>query len=159
MIQTSWAAASRSSVLGDAARLSRPDKEATMKAVRFNQFGGPEVLEIVDLPDPHPAPGQVRIVVRAAGVNPSDWKKREGLMDEELPQTLGYEAAGVVDEVGQGVTDVAVGDRVFGLSADGAAQAELAVLSFYAPIPASIDFAGAAALPAAVRTATRALDQ
>jgi NADPH:quinone reductase-like Zn-dependent oxidoreductase len=54
---------------------------------------------------------------------------------------------------------VAVGDRVFGLSADGAAQAELAVLSFYAPIPASIDFAGAAALPAAVETATRALDQ
>jgi NADPH:quinone reductase-like Zn-dependent oxidoreductase len=130
-----------------------------MKAVRFSQFGGPEVLEIVDLPDPHAGPGQVRIAVRAAGVNPSDWKKREGLMDEELPQTLGYEAAGVVDEVGQGVTDVAVGDRVFGLSADGAAQAELAVLSFYAPIPASLDFAGAAALPAAVETATRALDQ
>jgi NADPH:quinone reductase-like Zn-dependent oxidoreductase len=130
-----------------------------MKAVRFSQFGGPEVLEIVDLPDPHAGPGQVRIVVRAAGVNPSDWKKREGLMDEELPQTLGYEAAGVVDEVGEGVTGVAVGDRVFGLSADGAAQAELAVLSFYAPIPASLDFAGAAALPAAVETATRALDQ
>jgi NADPH:quinone reductase-like Zn-dependent oxidoreductase len=130
-----------------------------MKAVRFSQFGGPEVLEIVDLPDPHAGPGQVRIAVRAAGVNPSDWKKREGLIDEELPQTLGYEAAGVVDEVGDGVTNVAVGDRVFGLSADGAAQAELAVLSFYAPIPASIDFAGAAALPAAVETATRALDQ
>jgi NADPH:quinone reductase-like Zn-dependent oxidoreductase len=130
-----------------------------MKAVRFSQFGGPEVLEIVELPDPQAGPGQVRIAVRAAGVNPSDWKKREGLMDEELPQTLGYEAAGVVDEVGQGVTDVAVGDRVFGLSAAGAAQAELAVLSFYAPIPASLDFAGAAALPAAVETATRALDQ
>jgi NADPH:quinone reductase-like Zn-dependent oxidoreductase len=130
-----------------------------MKAVRFSQFGGPEVLEIVDLPDPHAGPGQVRIAVRAAGVNPSDWKKREGLMDEELPQTLGYEAAGVVDEVGEGVTGVAVGDRVFGLSADGAAQAELAVLSFYAPIPASLDFADAAALPAAIETATRALDQ
>jgi NADPH:quinone reductase-like Zn-dependent oxidoreductase len=130
-----------------------------MKAVRFSQFGGPEVLEIVELPDPQAGPGQVRIAVRAAGVNPSDWKKREGLMDEELPQTLGYEAAGVVDHVGQGVTDVAVGDRVFGLSAAGAAQAELAVLSFYAPIPASLDFAGAAALPAAVETATRALDQ
>jgi NADPH:quinone reductase-like Zn-dependent oxidoreductase len=54
---------------------------------------------------------------------------------------------------------VAVGDRVFGLSAEGAAQAELAVLSFYAPIPPSLDFAGAAALPAAIETATRALDQ
>jgi len=130
-----------------------------MKAARFDRFGGPEVLEIVDLPDPHPGPGQVRIAVRAAGVNASDWKKREGLMDPELPQTLGYEAAGIVDELGDGVTDVAVGDRVFGLSPDGAAQAELAVLSWYAPIPGPLDFAGAAALPAAVETATRALDQ
>src|SRR5580692_11666643 len=137
----------------------QPRSEPTLKAVRFSQFGGPEVLEIVDLPDPHPGPGQVRIAVRAAGVNASDWKKRQGLMDPELPQTLGYEAAGVVDELGEGVADVAVGDRVFGFSAEGAAQAELAVLSWYAPIPPSLDFAGAAALPAAVETATRALDQ
>ena len=130
-----------------------------MKAAQFSRFGGPEVLEIVDLPDPHPGPGQVRIVVRAAGLNASDWKKRQGLMDQELPQTLGYEAAGVVDELGEGVTDAAIGDRVFGLSADGAAQAELAVLSFCAPIPPSLDFAEAAALPAAVETAWRALDQ
>ena len=130
-----------------------------MRAARFSQFGGPEVLEIVDLPDPYPGPGQVRIAVRAAGVNPSDWKKRKGLMDEELPQTMGHEAAGVVDQLGEGVTDVAIGDRVFGLSAEGAAQAELAVLSHYAPIPPSLDFAGAAALPAAIETATRALDQ
>lgn len=130
-----------------------------MKAARFSRFGGPEVLEIVDLPDPHPEPGQIRISVRAAGVNPSDWKKRAGLMDEELPQTMGHEAAGVVDELGEGVTDVAVGDRVFGLSAEGAAQAELAVLDHYAPIPPSLDFAGAAALPVAIETATRALDQ
>jgi NADPH:quinone reductase-like Zn-dependent oxidoreductase len=130
-----------------------------VKAARFSRFGGPEVLEIADLPDPHPGPGQVRIAVCAAGVNPSDWKKREGLMDPELPQTMGHEAAGVVDELGEGVADVAVGDRVFGLSAEGAAQAELAVLSFYAPIPPSLDFAGAAVLPAAIETATRALDQ
>jgi NADPH:quinone reductase-like Zn-dependent oxidoreductase len=130
-----------------------------VKAVRFSRFGAPEVLEIVDLPDPHPGPGQVRIAVRAAGVNPSDWKKRKGLMDAELPQTMGYEAAGVVDELGEDVADVAVGDRVFGLSAEGTAQAELAVLSWYAPIPPSLDFAGAAALPAAIETATRALDQ
>ncbi|SHG51144.1 NADPH:quinone reductase [Jatrophihabitans endophyticus] len=130
-----------------------------MRAARFSRFGGPEVLEIVDLPDPHPGPGEVRIAVRAAGVNASDWKKRAGLMDEQLPQTLGYEAAGVVDELGDGVADVAVGDRVFGFSADGAAQAELAVLSHYAPIPPALDFADVAALPAAVETATRALDQ
>ncbi|GGY42469.1 NADP-dependent oxidoreductase [Streptomyces xanthochromogenes] len=130
-----------------------------MKAVRFSRFGGPEVLELVDLPDPQPGPGEVRIAVRAAGVNASDWKKRQGQMDPELPQTLGYEAAGVVDVLGEGVADVALGDRVFGFAGDGAAQAELAVLSFYAPIPRTLDFPGAAALPAAIETATRALDQ
>src|SRR6202012_5449606 len=103
-----------------------------MKAVRFSRFGGPEVLEIADLPDPHPGPGQVRIAVRAVGVNANDWKKRQGLMDPPLPQRMGYEAAGVVDELGKGVTDVAVGDRVFGLSAQEGAQAELAVLAFLA---------------------------
>jgi len=133
--------------------------EPMMKAVRFSRFGGTGVLEIVDLPDPHPGPGQVRIAVRAAGVNPSDWKHRKGLMDAELPQTMGHEAAGVVDELGEGVADITVGDRVFGLSAEGAAQAELAVLSYYAPVPRSLDFTGAAALPAAIETATRALDQ
>ncbi|GAA2567701.1 NADP-dependent oxidoreductase [Winogradskya consettensis] len=117
------------------------------------------MLELADLPDPHPGAGQVRIAVRAAGVNASDWKKRQGLMDQDLPQTLGYEAAGLVDELGAGVTDVALGDRVFGFSPDGAAQAELAVLSHYATIPASLDFAAAAALPSAVETAARALDQ
>lgn len=130
-----------------------------MKAARFSQFGGPEVLEIVDLPDPHPGLGQVRIAVRAAGINPSDWKKRKGLMDRDLPQTMGYEAARVVDELGEGVADVAVRDRVFGVSTEGAAQAELAVLSYYAPIPPSVDFPGAAGLPVAIETATRALDQ
>lgn len=130
-----------------------------MKAARFSRFGGPEVLEIAELPDPHPGPGEIRIAVRAAGINASDWKKRQGLMDEELPQTLGHEAAGVVDELGAGVRGVAVGDAVFGLSGRGAAQAELAVLSHFAPVPPSLDFAGAAALPAAIETATRALDQ
>jgi NADPH:quinone reductase-like Zn-dependent oxidoreductase len=130
-----------------------------MKAVRFNQFGGPMSSRSWISPDPHPGPGQVRIAVRAAGINASDWKKRKGLMAGELPQTVGHEAAGVVDELGEGVADVAVGDRVFGFSAEGAAQAELAVLSDYAPIPLSLDFPGAAALPAAIETATGALDQ
>ena len=130
-----------------------------MKAARFSRFGGPEVLELVDLPDPHAGPGQIRIAVRAAGVNASDWKKRQGLMDQELPQTLGYEAAGVVDEIGEGVTDVNLGDRAFGFCADGAAQAELAVLTHFAPIPLSRSFIDVAALPTAVETATRALDQ
>jgi len=80
-------------------------------------------------------------------------------MDQELPQTMGYEAAGIVDELGAEVADVAIGDRVFGFSGDGAAQAELAVLSYYASIPPSLDFGAAAALPSALETAARALDQ
>jgi NADPH:quinone reductase-like Zn-dependent oxidoreductase len=130
-----------------------------MKAAQFRRFGGPEVLEIVDLPEPHAAAGEVRIRVRAAGVNASDWKKRAGQMDRELPQTLGYEAAGFVDEIGEGVTGAQLGDRVVGIGGGGAAQAEFAVLSTWAPIPVSVDFVGAAALPSTVETAARALDQ
>ena len=129
-----------------------------MKAVSYSQFGGPEVLKIVDLPDPHAGPGQIRVAVHAAGINATDWKQRKGLMGGELPQTTGRDVAGVVDEVGEGVTDVTVGDRVFGLSDDGAGAAELALLSNYAPIPLSLGFAEAAGLPVAVETATRSLD-
>lgn len=130
-----------------------------MRAAQFSRFGAPEVLEIVDLPDPHPGAGEIRIKVRAAGINASDWKKRQGLMDQELPQTLGYEAAGIVDEIGDGVPGVTVGDRVFGASPYGAAQAELAVLSSWAPVPNSLDYARSAAIPAAAETAARSLDQ
>jgi NADPH:quinone reductase-like Zn-dependent oxidoreductase len=130
-----------------------------VRGAQFNRFGGPEVLEIVDLPDPHPGAGEIRIKVRAAGINASDWKKRQGLMDQELPQTLGYEAAGIVDEIGEDVSGISVGDRVFGASPYGAAQAELAVLSYWAPIPDSLDYATAAAIPAAAETAARSLDQ
>lgn len=132
-----------------------------MKAVSFSRFGGPEVLEIVDLPDPHPGPGQVRIVVRAAGINATEWKLRSGVLSfgAGLPQTTGRDVAGVVDEVGEGVTDVVVGDRVFGVSDDGAGAAELALLTFRALIPPSLGFVDAAGLPVALETATRSLDQ
>jgi len=131
-----------------------------MKAAQFRRFGGPEVLEIVDLPDPHPGPGQVRIVVHAAGINATEWKLRKGLLNfgADLPQTTGRDVAGVVDEVGEGVTDVAVGDRVFGVSDDGAGAAELALLTFRAIIPPSLGFVDAAGLPVALETATRSLD-
>jgi NADPH:quinone reductase-like Zn-dependent oxidoreductase len=132
-----------------------------MKAVQFSRFGGPEVLEIVDLPDPHPGPGQVRIAVRAVGISGTDWKLRAGVLNfgHGLPQTTAADVAGVVDEVGEGVTDVTVGDRVFGVSDDHAGAAELALLTYRAVIPPSLGFVDAAALPAALETATRALDQ
>jgi len=132
-----------------------------MKAAQFSRFGGPEVLEIAEVPDPHPGPGQVRIVVHAAGISATDRKLREGLLDfgAGLPQMTGRDVAGVIDEVGEGVTDDAVGDRVFGVSDDGAGAAEMALLTHLAPIPPSLGFVDAAALPVALETATRSLEQ
>jgi NADPH:quinone reductase-like Zn-dependent oxidoreductase len=114
----------------------------------------------VDLPDPHPGPGQIRIVVHAVGISATDCKLRKGQLSfgAGLPQTTGRDVAGVVDEVGEGVTDVAVGDRVFGVSDDGAGAAELALLTHRAPIPLCLGFVDAAALPVALETATRSLD-
>jgi NADPH:quinone reductase-like Zn-dependent oxidoreductase len=129
-----------------------------MKAVQFDQFGGPEVLEVVELSDPQPADDQIRVAVRAVGINPIDWKVRSGAMGGELPMTTGREVAGVVDQIGASVGDVAPGDGVFGFVAAGGGAAELALLTDYAPIPAGLDFAHAAALPVAVETATRTLD-
>jgi len=132
-----------------------------MKAALFCQYGGPQVLQIVDLPDPHPGPGQVRIVVHAAGISATDPKMRRGELNFglALPQTTGSDVAGVVDELGEGVSDVVLGDRVFGVSDTGAGAAELALLTFRAIIPPSLGFVDAAGLPVALETATRALDQ
>jgi NADPH:quinone reductase-like Zn-dependent oxidoreductase len=129
-----------------------------MKAIQFSEFGGPEVLKVVDLPEPHPTSGQIRVRVRAVGINPVDWKVRRGVMGGDLPKVTGQEVAGVVDELGDGVSDVAVGDEVFGPAAGGGGAAEYALLENYERIPASLDFPGAAALPVAVETASRTLD-
>ncbi|MGZ4273040.1 MAG: alcohol dehydrogenase catalytic domain-containing protein, partial [Solirubrobacteraceae bacterium] len=80
-----------------------------MRGIQFSEFGGPEVLELVELPDPEPGPGQIRVAVRAAGVNPIDWKVRSGMMGGDLPKRTGQEVAGVVDKLGDGVTGAAVG--------------------------------------------------
>src|ERR1700677_295305 len=110
-----------------------------MKAAQFAEYGGPEVLRLVEVNEPHAGPGQVRIAVRAAGVNAIDWKIREGEMREADPITLpagtGFDAAGVVDEVGAGVSGVgvALGDAVFGIGS--ATYAEYAVLSSWAEKP------------------------
>ena len=93
-----------------------------MRALQFAEYGGPEVLRVVDVDEPHAGPGQVRVRVRAVGVNPVDWKARSGMFAGPLPRTTGIEAAGVVDEVGAGVaaaTGIAVGDAVFGSTVGG----------------------------------------
>jgi NADPH:quinone reductase-like Zn-dependent oxidoreductase len=130
-----------------------------MRALQFEAYGGPEVLSWADAPEPHAGPGQVRIAVHAASVNAIDWKTFTGLMSggEPLVGTgyLGYDAAGVVDEVGDGVSGVAVGDDVLGRGNH--TLAELAVLDAWAAKPASVDWAVAAAVGVAGETAERGL--
>ncbi|WP_197376108.1 NADP-dependent oxidoreductase [Mycolicibacterium baixiangningiae] len=90
------------------------------RTAQFRDYGDPDVLELVDAPPPTPGPRQVRISVRAAGVNPIDWKIIAGFMREQVPLDLpagaGSDVAGVVDEIGSEVTEWAVGDEVLGVS-------------------------------------------
>ncbi len=131
-----------------------------MRAVVYTEYGEPEVLGVGDVPEPHAGPGQVRIAVRAASVNPIDWKQVGGLMARggapPGPTVPGFDAAGVVDEVGEGVTGVQVGDAVFGLGR--ATAAEHAVLRAWAPKPPDVSFEAAAGLGVAGETAVRVLD-
>ena len=131
-----------------------------MFALQYQSYGGPDVLTVGEAPEVHAGPGQVRVQVKAASVNPIDWKLRNGYLAGGKPLEgtgyLGYDAAGVVDEVGDGVTDVAVGDDVFGLGSN--TDAEFAVLDAYAKKPASVDWAVAAAAGVSAETSIRALD-
>jgi len=129
-----------------------------MRAVQYSSYGGPDVLELGEAPEPHPGPGEVRIAVEVAAVNPMDTKLRSGMFASEplsIPQIPGLDAAGVVDELGEGVTDVAVGDRVFG--AGSATMAQYAVLPHYWPVPGGVSMAVAAGLPTVSETSGRIL--
>lgn len=112
-----------------------------MRAARFHAYGRAEILVIEQAPDPRPEPGEIRVRAAAAGVNPIDWKLRTGALHQllplELPAIPGRDAAGVVDEIGDGVQGVSVGDRVFGLSGVTGATAELVILSAWAHAPAT----------------------
>jgi NADPH:quinone reductase-like Zn-dependent oxidoreductase len=130
-----------------------------MWALQFTEYGGPDVLSLGGAPEPHAGPGQIRIVVRAASVNGADWKFMSGRFAQGKPLERtgypGFDASGVVDEVGGGVTGVAVGDDVFGLGKQ--TQAEYAVLDSWAHKPASVDWAVAAAAGVVTEVAERAL--
>jgi NADPH:quinone reductase-like Zn-dependent oxidoreductase len=103
-----------------------------MKAVRFEKYGEIDVLNVVDVPDPVPGPGQVLVQVKAAGINPGEAKIRAGLLHKQWPATFpsgqGSDLAGVVTAVGPGVTTAAVGDEVIGYTDDRASQAEYALV-------------------------------
>ena len=125
-------------------------------------FGGPEVLSVVDRPTPEPGADEVRIEVRAAGMNPVDWKIFGGLMgadESTLPRRVGIEGAGVVTAVGAGVTSVAVGDEVVVHPGSGLFAAEAVVpASSVVPKPAGVDWDSAAGLLLTGVTAVHALE-
>lgn len=131
------------------------------QAVSYSKYGGPDVLEVIDVPEPHAGEGQVRVAVRAAGLNPFDVKVRRGgyIPNHALPSLQGAEFAGVIDEVGPGVTDWTAGDEVLGWIGRGA-QAEFVVVpeDRVAAKPAELDWAVAGGIGLVSNTAKRAVD-
>lgn len=144
------------------ARAGQPSA-ATMKAIRYHEFGGPSVLKYEDAPRPTPKANEVLIKVYAAGVNPVDWKIRAGKVARgvTLPVIPGFDASGVIEEVGAEVKDFKKGDEVFAFTAlpRGGAYAEycVALPNEVARKPASIDHVRAAGVPLAALTAWQAL--
>jgi NADPH:quinone reductase-like Zn-dependent oxidoreductase len=134
-----------------------------MLAIRQEALGGPEVLGLVEVPRPSPPPTEVLVRTASAGVNPVDWKTRaRGGFLGEPPFTVGWDVAGVVEEIGYGVTTLSVGDRVFGMPRfplEAAAYAEYVTSPSrqLARIPDGLDDIGAGALPLAGLTAWQAL--
>jgi len=134
-----------------------------VRAIRQQRLGGPEVLELAELPKPEPAPTEVLIRVRAAGVNPVDWKTRtRGGFLGEPPFTVGWDVAGIVEALGRGVTRFEPGDRVFGMPRfprEAAAYAEYVTSPSrqLARIPEGLGDIDAAALPLAGLTAWQSL--
>jgi NADPH:quinone reductase-like Zn-dependent oxidoreductase len=124
--------------------------EATMHAIRFHEYGPPSVLVVDEVPRPEPGAGQVLIRVRAAGVNPIDWKLRAGYLQAYMPVTLpatpGLDVAGIVEQVGPDVTDFAQGDAVFGRGLSTYAEYAVATVATIARKPAGVTFEQAATL-------------
>jgi NADPH:quinone reductase-like Zn-dependent oxidoreductase len=128
-------------------------------AYGYHAYGGTEVETLLDLPVPAPGPGQLLVRVRAAGVNPADWKRRTGMRmpgapPPEFPVVMGGEAAGVVEATGPDVDGFAAGDEVFGYPVTGGlAEYTLLPVETAAHKPAAVSFTDAAALPIAAGTA------
>ena len=128
----------------------------TIRQVWIPRTGGPEVLEVREVPEPEPGPGQVRIRVAAAGVNFADLLARMGLYPDAppLPAVVGYEVAGTVDRVGPGVTKVREGQRVVSATRFGGySEAVVVSAEYVAPLPDAVPFDRAAAIPVNYLTA------
>ncbi len=136
---------------------------ATMRTIRFHDYGEPtDVLRMELTAIPDPGPGRIRVTVRACGLNPADWALCRGLYPGNLPRGIGLDVSGIVDAVGDGVTEVAIGDAVLGsvdfAGSSSAGASDRAILNHWALIPAGLDFVQAAALPLAVETAYRSIE-
>lgn len=134
------------------------------KAVVFSSYGNPDVLHIIDTDPPVPGPGQVRVRVRAAGVQPYDATFRSGAAQQwqpaHFPQGLGNEFAGVIDALGDGVSDVAVGDEVLGWGPTGCYAEHVVVpAGDFVDKPATMPWEEAGALSASGQTAATVLTQ
>jgi NADPH:quinone reductase-like Zn-dependent oxidoreductase len=133
----------------------------TMKAVRIHKFGGPEVLQFEDVPRPEPGTHQVLVRVHAAGVNPVDWKIREGKLGKILlPSIMGSDFSGEIEAIGPDVTEFRVGESVMGSVADESgsyAEFALAPVTHIIEKPKAIDHVRAAAMPVPSMTAWQAL--
>jgi NADPH:quinone reductase-like Zn-dependent oxidoreductase len=131
-----------------------------MRAYGFRAIGGPEREEFLDVPEPVPGEGELLVRVRVAGVNPGDWRMREGSYGDVAPAVLGREVAGTVAVVGPGVEGFAVGDEVFGGCPNmtgGFAPLAIVTAGFAAPRPSTVAPEDAAVLPVAAGTAHDAL--
>jgi NADPH:quinone reductase-like Zn-dependent oxidoreductase len=128
-----------------------------MQAIQAHDYGGPEVLALQQVPRPEPKADQVLIRLKAAGVNPADWKYRAGFYKQYMPLTFpwtpGLDGSGVVEAVGANVTTFKKGDEVYGIVAGGYAEYSLALASEVQPKPAGLTFEQAAALPLGALTA------
>ena len=135
--------------------------ETSMRAVRLHEYGPPSVLIVDDVDRPVPAAGEVLIRVHAAGVNPIDWKLRAGFLQQFMPVTLphipGLDVAGTVEALGDGVTEFAVGERVFGRGTGTYAEFAVAPTTTIAQIPDGVSFEQAAPLHVGGETAWVAL--
>lgn len=125
---------------------------------RVAAFGGPEVMQWVEMPDLIPGPGQLRVAVKASGINFAETRMRAGsYIGQALPFVMGMEAAGIVEAVGPGVTSVAVGDRVFGRARGSHATHVLFDEVHTLRLPDSLTFVEGAAIPVGWLTAWHAL--
>ena len=135
----------------------------TMKALYLKTYGKPlDVLHLEDVPVPNPGAAQLRVRVHACALNPADWAVCEGFLPVPPPIGIGFDVSGTVDALGEGVTNVNLGDRVFGvpdyLGYPTGGAAEYAILKVFVPVPVGLDLTEAAALPMAVETAARSVD-